>query len=283
MSAYMTMPKEYAIQLQNEDKREKARAFMEYCLDLDNGVSNSISFYAKSWNLSKSNAHKWTKDFKDAIEKHHQYWMEKNTQNFNNIHQNSAKTAERLQNDSRTILSPTTTENTEFGEEVQNDSRTIAELSINNKQYNNNKSTQNQEPEQEQLSCHLDINFFRYFSELRLSTSKKYLGKKETAYQEYLKVKEMFDIEVIAYAYKRYFNPEDKKTVGLAKFIKEELYLSYLPKNISVKIQGSFVDGTFKDEVFEAVTGAKYKLNYARYLEKIAKKELVFLTDMEVA
>ena len=283
MSAYMTMPKEYAMQLQNEGKREKARAFMEYCLDLDNGVSNSISFYAKSWNLSKTGAGKWIKNFKDAIEKHHQYWMEKNTQNFNNIHQNSKKSGVRLVYDECTTKTSTDTENTEFQKTEVYDECTIGVLSINNKQYNNNKSTQNQEPEQEQLSCHLDINFFRYFSELRLSTSKKYLGKKETAYQEYLKVKEMFDIEVIAYAYKRYFNPEDKKTVGLAKFIKEELYLSYLPKNISVKIQGSFVDGTFKDEVFEAVTGAKYKLNYARYLEKIAKKELVFLTDMEVA
>lgn len=275
MSAYMTMPKEYVMELQNDGKREKARAFMEYCLDLDNGVANSISFYAKSWNLSKTGASKWIKNFKDAIEKHHQYWIEKNTQNFNKVHNNSIKSGVRLVYDECTEKISTSTIDTEFEKTQVYDECTTGVLSINNKQYNNKKSDQNEEIS----SCELDINFLRYFSELRLSTSKKYLGKKETAYQEYLKVKNIFEIDVIAYAYKKYFNPDDEKTVGLAKFIKEELYLSYLPEKISVKIQGSFVDGTFKDEVFEAVTGEKYKLNYARYLEKVANKELIFITD----
>ena len=44
MSTYLTMPKDHVRELQLSGNRAKARAFMEYCLDLDEGIKNSIRF-----------------------------------------------------------------------------------------------------------------------------------------------------------------------------------------------------------------------------------------------
>ena len=65
---YVMMPTEYVEKLQQEGKRDKARAFLEYFIDMHNDSVNSFRFYQQSWGLkSSSTPTVWIKEFKEEI------------------------------------------------------------------------------------------------------------------------------------------------------------------------------------------------------------------------
>lgn len=279
MSTYLTMPKEYARELQLSGNRAKARAFMEYCLDLDEGIKNSIRFYAKSWGISVEPAQRWIKEFYAEIEKHHNFWAEKNANNAQRL----LKNAKHLPNTSQTLKSSTTTENTGFCEEVPNTCQTLAKQRVNNK-----FTPTHTHVHAEEKSSNTDIEFLREFTELRLRTNKKFLGSKERAYEAYKSIENLFEIKTIARSYKNYyesFNSKDEQIVGLAKFIDEGLHLSYLPTSVVIETKdGATIAGTFdlEKEAFDAADGRKLKLSVQRFFELLGDKKIKFLDGVRV-
>lgn len=276
MSRYATFPTQYPLELCASGKRDKARAFLEYCLDLDSDAKNTGTFYAKGWNVSTKTVSYWIRDFKEAIEKYHQYWLEKNTQNANRIYTNSSKPGKQQGNTKVINLPNESTNIVGFEQNEGNVKVTLGKSSINNKQYTSSSEEQNT-PKKTHVN---DGLFNTRFADLRMSTN-KFLGSKEKSYEAYLRVENMFDIRVIAYSYKQYFktfqNTDEEQTVGLAKFIDNDMHLSYLPKRIKLLANDVELVGVFKDEIFICDDGKNYELTTTRFLEKIEAKEISFV------
>jgi len=271
MSRYALFPTEYPLELCKDKKRDKARAFLEYCLDLDSSIENSGSFYAQAWKINKRTANRWIEDFRIAIEKHHLYWLEKNTENAHRIYKKTKKSVSHLCPTDVPLDRLESTENTGYNEKQCPTDVPPMPLSINNKQY-----TSSSEPQKTHVT---DGLFNARFAELRLSTN-KFLGSKEKSYEAYLRVADMFDIKVLAHCYKQYFksfkDTDQEQTVGLAKFIDNDMHLSYLPKRLKLITGGVELVGELKDEVFACDDGKLYELNTQRFLEKLEAKEIIF-------
>lgn len=83
--SYRSYPTDYIQSLKQERGlrgRKKARAFMEYFDDMEHGEHNSETFYAKSWEVSRSTAHEWIKEFYNEIELFFNHWTLKNTTHY---------------------------------------------------------------------------------------------------------------------------------------------------------------------------------------------------------
>jgi hypothetical protein len=57
-----------------EIERNKARAFWEYCYDIEKGEHNSLRFYGQSWGISKTQAGTWIDDFAIQYDLYHDAW-----------------------------------------------------------------------------------------------------------------------------------------------------------------------------------------------------------------
>jgi len=270
MKNYMLMPINYVQELHNLGKRYKARCFMEYFYDVKSKQVNSISFYAKSWDkTSKGSVHKWIKEFKEEIDLFFSSW-----QLYNNAHYEQVKTAqdssvkkpsERQVNGNRTKNTVKTPINTDF----QKQERTESERQVNEvfNIYNNNKK-----------SFALDEEFMRYIQELRFVAG-RYLGNIEDIYQEYLEIKDVLDIEIISKAYRLYIQDttEKEKSVGLAKFIKDKIYLYYLPRDIEIAQKSDVVKGYYDIASEQLLTDDnRYKLSHKKFLEKLGSGAIRF-------
>lgn len=62
------LPTDYVSELRNQGSRKKSRCFIEYFYDMEVGEHNSYGFYAKSWEVGKATAHRWIKEFNEALE-----------------------------------------------------------------------------------------------------------------------------------------------------------------------------------------------------------------------
>lgn len=78
---YIHMPTDYVTSLQENRERPKARAFFEYFHDMKRKNINSLSFYAKSWGISKASSGRWVAEFKEEIHKFFELWNVKNDEN----------------------------------------------------------------------------------------------------------------------------------------------------------------------------------------------------------
>ena len=97
---YMMMPTSYVLKLQQKGKRDKARAFMEYFLDMHNDSVNSIRFYQTSWGLKSSNTSGlWIKEFKEEISKFFTFWELKNNSHYSNVKNEIAQKSHTLKNE----------------------------------------------------------------------------------------------------------------------------------------------------------------------------------------
>lgn len=261
--AYFRTPKDYVDELKNEGHRFKSMAFQDYNHDKECERINSIGFYAIAWNKSKSTVHAWIKEFEREIALFNDHWILRNARQYTH----AENQAERLPNDSRTILYPTVTENTEFEEKE----KTTAER-LPNKALNINTTTNPPE-----FTFAEDGNFNTQYGEMRLFSG-KYLGGKEKAYKSYLRVKEYLDIKVITRAYRAYISDlkDDENRVGLSTFLDNEIYLPYLPKQISVVSENGDLEGIFENEVLTTHKG-NYEFKYSRFLEKLKNKEIKFI------
>ena len=59
---------DYISKLRLNEERKKSRCFIEYSCDLEEGVIKSCGFYSESWEVSKSTAHRWIKEFDKVMD-----------------------------------------------------------------------------------------------------------------------------------------------------------------------------------------------------------------------
>ncbi|WP_345969627.1 helix-turn-helix domain-containing protein [Sulfurimonas sp. HSL1-6] len=121
--------------------------------------------------------------------------------------------------------------------------------------------------------------FNAVYSELRLSGAQKYLGSKQNVYAAYLTVKEFIGIRDLAVAYKRYTMGvvSGENIVGLATFIENEMYLSFLPREMVLVLdEGREISGIRNGDVFQAESGEQFQFSDARFVEKLRAGEIRF-------
>jgi len=222
---YKSYPTDFIQQLKRERGvagRKKARAFMEFWDDMEHGDHNSESFYAKSWDISRSTSHEWIKEFKIEMDLYIDHMFLKNQQHYNHAvfstEQNEQRQPSKTStNKPRTIGTSTiSTEQTEQGlpREAFNlyDNNNVRELRRewwNDAEFN-------------------DL-FFIY------SQNTKFVGKKEDAFEQFTKT-EMNPSIIILSAVQYLHDPAiGGKHYNLANFLKNETYLAYIPKMIKVR------------------------------------------------
>ena len=153
---YATVPIDYIKALQMNNQRDKAKAYLEYYLDMHEDNVNSIRFYAVAWGVSKSTASNWIDEFKIEIEKYHTFWTLKNATHHTSVSKKSGLNVDTLGNESGHENNYQSTENTESvkskmdseknetGQQVDKDSNTSNIHNINadsNESANNNPSS----------------------------------------------------------------------------------------------------------------------------------------------
>lgn len=68
---YDLYPKTLVRKYKEANRRDKARAFLEWWSDGNSGIKNSERFYAKEWRVGVATSHAWIKEFKEfEIEVH---------------------------------------------------------------------------------------------------------------------------------------------------------------------------------------------------------------------
>lgn len=265
---YINLPANYINFLKQNKKREKARAFMEYFSDMHDDEVNSITFYAQSWGTkdkpkNRGSVQRWITEFKDEISKFFIFWELKNTQHYSSVknqmqHQCNTKTTNNTQQ---------STNNKDFKETNATPMQHQC-----NKDLNINTTTKTQNSD-----FASDGEFNVVYSELRF-VAKKWLGGKDNAYKSYEKVKAYLNIKIVAKAYKAYAADlkDSENIVGLSTFLDNEIYLTYLPKEIKIKNDEEEIIGSYADEVLTTKDKA-FTFSVSKYLEKLKANEIIFL------
>lgn len=263
---YKSYPSDYIQELKQRGVagRKKSRAFMEYFNDMQHDEQNAYSFYAVSWDVSKSTAHTWIDEFKHEIDLFFSHWFFKNEQ-----HYNYAKNqGERQSNDNRTQTSSTTPLNANF----QETHRTTTERQPNEALniYNNNTRS--------------GFLFDKEFGDLYFVYSKNtnYPGKKQEAYEAFKRVD--IDVDLLKICAIKYLH--DKvvdKPVGIKKFLENEMYIPYLPNYVRVKSGETWYEGIYDTKSYEFKTQEGDLLGTIEpklLIELYDKKELIYLKQL---
>lgn len=260
------LPTDYVSELRNQGSRKKSRCFIEYFYDMEVGEHNSYGFYAKSWEVGKATAHRWIKEFNEALEifdaarelkrkTHYKKAVENNSVSLcpKNNGTNGTILTERLEiNQDTKILSVEDIDGT-------NGTNVVEQSFIN---INNNKN------------AFLDKDFYRFISEIKLSV--KNVGNINDIYQSYLKIKEQIDLNTLSKVYREYSNEtKSDRKVGLSKFIDDLMYLSYCKPYIVVNVDESYIHGCYDKEKELLITQDKnYGLTMDRYSELNADNKI---------
>lgn len=260
----VALPTDYVSEQRNKGKRKKSRCFIEYFYDIEVGEHNSYSFYAKSWEVSKSTAFEWVKEFNEALEifdaarelkriTHYEKAIKKH------IKRDGGELCHKFNRTNRT----TTTERLEHQQEpylsvLQENSRTIGTLETERSFniINNNKE-----------DSFLDKEFYQFISEIKMSI--KNVGNIDDIYKSYLKIKDLLDLGTLSKIYREYSNEtKSERKVGLAKFLDDLIYLSYCNPYIELENDGSILAGVWDKEKEIFITKDKnYGLSSSRYSE----------------
>ncbi len=222
---YKSYPTDFIQQLKRERGvagRKKARAFMEFWDDMEHGDHNSESFYAKSWDVSRSTSHEWIKEFKVEMDLYIDHLFLKNQQHYSHAvfstEQNEQRTPSKTSID-KPRNSGTYKESTEQNEQSQ--PREVFNLYDDNTARELRREWWNDGAFQEL--------FFIY------SQNTKFVGKKEDAFEQFTRT-EMNPSILILSAVQYLHDPlVGVKHYNLANFLKNETYLSYIPKMIKVR------------------------------------------------
>ena len=225
---YKSYPSDYVQELNQQRGlrgRKKSRAFMEYWNDMEHAEYNSFGFYAQSWDVSKSTAHEWIKEYTIEIELFLSHWSLKNKQQYNNVKNQT----ERLQDKPNGYKQPTQSKYEEQTERLPN-----KVFNINT----NNKATKEFWHESKEFN---DLYFI-------YSVSTKYKGRKEDAYEVFKHID--IDVNLLKLAAMKYLHdPEtENRRYNLTNFLKNEIYISYLPKRMALTLDGTRRVGNYHDD-----------------------------------
>lgn len=166
---YINLPTNYIEELQQKGKRVKSRAFMEYFFDMHQEAINSLRFYGVSWDVSKSTAELWIKDFKHEIDRYFSYWMIQNDTHYSNV---KNKVGQKLD----------TTKNT-IGHDKDTPSTTISDILSN--QLDTTKNTIGQEVDKDSNKNLNNINVESKDSPGQSSSKTNYSSKFEILWSLY--------------------------------------------------------------------------------------------------
>lgn len=228
------LPTDYVSELRNKGNRKKSRCFIEYFYDMEVGEHNSYGFYAKSWEVGKATAHRWIKEFNEALEifdtarELRRITHYKNTDvslcNKNNG-TNGKILMERMEHQQEPIISEVQKNNGTNGTNRVEQSF----ININNKE--------NEDP-------FLDKEFYKFISEIKMSI--KNVGNINTIYGSYSKVKNMIDLSTLSKVYREY-SLETKETnkVGLTIFLNDLMFLSYVKPILKITIEEEIIEGEY--------------------------------------
>lgn len=75
---YFRAPTDYPESLIRAGKRAMARAFWEYCHDINAGHIHTDRFYLQSWGMSKTGTRNWMKEFEIELAKFNDFWVLEN-------------------------------------------------------------------------------------------------------------------------------------------------------------------------------------------------------------
>ncbi|RBQ27633.1 hypothetical protein [Arcobacter sp. CECT 9188] len=261
------LPTDYVSEQRNKGKRKKSRCFIEYFYDIEVGEHNSYSFYAKSWEVSKSTAFEWVKEFNEALEIFDTARELRRKVHYEKaIKKDDGELCPKSSRTNRTIANERIEHNQEPNiSEIQESSRTNRTIA-NEPSFNiinNNKE-----------DSFLDKGFYQFISEIKMTI--KNIGNIDDIYKSYLKVKYLIDLKTLSKIYRDYANEtsSDRK-VGLAKFLDDLIYLSYCNPYIELENDGSNLTGIWDKEKEIFITKDKnYSLSISRYSELIDENKI---------
>jgi len=278
-------PIDYVNELRSNGNRKKSIAFMDYWHDMNNEEDNSLRFYEKAWGVGKTTVARWIKEFDYEIRRFFNCWELKNNAHFKavksknsmydewneNTHQNkSAKNRVGQQGDSSEYIE-THSKAPKKGSFKESSGTALVQQW--DKDFNINDDDNG-------ASLPVDKWFEDLYLIYRLNT--KYAGRKEDAYKQWLKAKDSVGYENMKLAIMMYLHDQElSKRYNFANFLKNQVYLSYLPKRIKILIDGNWMVGTYddKDHVFRADNGFEGYLSSETLVKKFADKELEFLNE----
>ena len=219
---YMNFPTQYAEELRNKGQRNKARAFWEYCYDIEKGEYNSLRFYGQSWGISKTQAGTWIDDFKIQYDLYHDAWKLLNHYGHSSIKKTTCQSGQQ-EADSSNADKPNkigVNNNTTCQSGQQEADKVL-------NQYDNTDSAGNNF----QWFNHPEFNdlFFVY------SQNTRFAGKKEDAYIQFTRTEMNPSILILSAVQYLHDQAVGGKHYNLANFLKNETYLSYIPKMIKVR------------------------------------------------
>jgi len=194
---YKMYPIDYIEELKRKGVkgRRKAMAFMAYFHDFQMKEVNSIRFYAEYWNVSHTAVLKWIKEFKEEIERFYAYWSMQNMQHYNSIQNPSFQQVSEM-------FPQKTTENKAKNKHKKTESFQQVSKEFNIYDDNKELSSQNLRKDKREF----DEVFFIY----RANT--KFAGKKDEAFEEYMKIKDKVSLKELLRAIVLYLrDPKDIK------------------------------------------------------------------------
>lgn len=269
---YCMIPTDYTDELEALGKYKKASCFRTYCCDVSQGKIKKYSEYAKHWGdknkpMSKGTLYKWIQEFTYEIERFYNAWSLKNQQHYQSV----KKQSERKVNAYETFNTSKQPEKRELSETH----RTASERKVNN---NNiyDYDTRMRKREIDDL-----------YSIYRLNT--KNAGKKLEALEVYkgLDLPKGISYRDIQRAAILYLNDPEiqsdengrKIVYSLANFLRNEIYLAYIPHRLRIDLDDRVVIGEYdrETETLRGDDGIDYRLSTSRLAELLSDKKLEFV------
>ena len=253
---YKTYPTDY-IQELKATNRKKARCFLEYWDDMEHGESNSLRFYAQSWEVGKSTVQRWQEEFDHEADLFLSHWVLRNNQ-----HNKSVKNQVGHQQD---------TWDSNKAQNIGNDNNIMGQQRDEALNLSNNNTRGN---------FNMDKNYIDFF--MVYSSNNKFAGKKSEAYPAFSACD--VDVHLLKLAAIKYIHDKDvQKPVGVKKFLQEQMYLPYLPTYIEVFDGQQWYEGEYNTTTYELKDINGYSLGSIEpslLVELFEKQELKYITQL---
>lgn len=267
---YKSYPTDFIQQLKRERGvagRKKARAFMEFWDDMEHGDHNSESFYAKSWDVSRSTSHEWIVEFKVEMDLFVDHMFLKNQQHY------SHAIFSTEQNEQRHPSKTSTDKPRNIGNCVTSTEQN--EQPLPREAFNLNDNNTARELRREWWSdAEFEELFFIYAQNTRFA------GKKEEAFEQYSRTQMNPSILILSAVQYLHDPAVGGKHYNLSNFLKNETYLSYIPKMIKVRNGDQEIIGEYdrvNQRIIESGSNRVIVLTPERLVELFKDGKLEFI------